>query len=92
MNPASNSSPIDAAKSGLETSPPPARPQGSGLYEGVVAGLEAKDVANETPANTDYPINLPAYLLLALSSMSCIAFIGSIFEVIGPKPQVRLEF
>lgn len=49
---------------------------------------DTPDSKDESAVTSDYPINLPSYLLLALSSVACIAFIGSIFEVIGPNPQV----
>lgn len=58
-------------------------------YEGLVGGQPINDDDAEVNKFTDYPINLPSYLLLCLATVGSIAFTGSIFEVIGKHPQVR---
>lgn len=61
-------------------------------YPGEIGYQWNKKNADGTDVDkfTDYPINLPAYLLLCLATVAAIAFIGSIFEVIGGHPQVPL--
>lgn len=64
----------------------------SGLV-GVQPGAEndAKEREGESGATTDYPIPLPSYLLLVLATVASIAFTGSIFEVMGPNPEVMMR-
>ena len=64
----------------------------SGLV-GVQPGAEndAKESEGESGATTDYPIPLPSYLLLVLATVASIAFTGSIFEVMGPNPEVMMR-
>lgn len=61
-------------------------------YPGEIGYQWNKKNADGTDVDkfTDYPINLPSYLLLCLATVAAIACIGSIFEVIGKHPQVLL--
>lgn len=70
-------------------------PEDLDYYSGLVgvqpgAENEEKERVGESGATTDYPIPLPSYLLLVLATVASIAFTGSIFEVMGPNPEVMM--
>lgn len=67
-------------------------PEDLDYYSGLVGrqpDIEGGLGKDEVDVKKNYPINLPSYLLLLLATVACIAFIGSIFEVTGPNPEVR---
>ena len=94
--PTTASSNDDATAAEVETPPAqskrnPAVPQDLDYFSGLVGQQpdgEGNSGKSEADSKKDYPINLPSYLLLLLATVACIAFVGSIFEVTGPNPEV----
>lgn len=72
-------------------------PEDLDYYDGLLGQQPGAEKAvmggkGEQPVSTsDYPIPLPSYLLLAMSAVLSIAFIGSIFEVTGSHPEVSFS-
>lgn len=69
-------------------------PEDLDYYSGLVGkqpgpGKVVEEKVVESAATTDYPINLPSYLLLCLATVASIAFTGCIFEASGSNPEVR---
>lgn len=73
-----------------EAAPKPPVLEDMEYYSGLVnPPPEDFNRGGESGATTDFPINLPSYLLLVLATVASIAFTGSIFEVTGGHPEVR---
>lgn len=73
----------------------PAAPEDLDYYSGLIGQQPGADKApasgkEEAVKTSDYPIPLPSYLLLVLATVVSIAFTGSIFEVTGGHPEVRI--
>lgn len=73
-----------AEEEAVPKSPLPVNPE---IYSGLLTPPPAEK--GDAASTTDYPINLPSYLLLVLATVASIAFTGSIFEVTGTNPEVR---
>lgn len=86
-------SPVPATTDSQPSKPKSAIPEDLDYYSGLVgvqpgAENDAKEREGESGVTSDYPIPLPSYLLLVLATVASIAFTGSIFEVMGPNPEV----
>lgn len=71
-------------------------PEDLDYYSGLIGEQPGADKApasgkEEAVTTSDYPIPLPSYLLLVLATVVSIAFTGSIFEVTGGHPEVRIS-
>eukprot|EP00904_Undaria_pinnatifida_P010423 jgi/Undpi1/6510/HiC_scaffold_20.g08989.m1 len=86
-------SPVPATTDSQPSKPKSAIPEDLDYYSGLVgvqpgAENDAKEREGESGVTSDYPIPLPSYLLLVLATVASIAFTGSIFEVMGPNPEL----
>lgn len=87
------SSDADASESAASPKTSPV-PEDLDYYDGLLGKQPGYDKAvkekkGQNGVTTEYPINLPSYLLLVLATVASIAFTGSIFEVTGSNPEVR---
>lgn len=87
------SSGADASQSAASPKASPV-PEDLDYYDGLLGKQPGYDKAVkekkvQNGVTTEFPINLPSYLLLVLATVASIAFTGSIFEVTGSNPEVR---
>lgn len=88
---AAPASDTDASESAAAPKPSPV-PEDLDYYDGLLGQQPGYDKAmkekGQDEITTDYPINLPSYLLLVLATVASIAFTGCIFEATGKNPEV----